>query len=317
MKAVGLSHEELPTEPLRQWAASQAVSVKPSPMGIPLPRPPVVARPKRLSVTRIEKLIRDPYAIYAQAVLALEPLMDVSAKPNAALRGTLYHAAIGDFFKRFPGQLPDKALENLLALGRAQFEPFDDTPEIAGFWWARFKRIARWVVENEADLRGDAKSIFAEVEGAIELEIGAHSFRLTARADRIDIAADGTAHIIDFKSGAVPSSKAVKAGLSPQLTLEAAILERGGFKDIGEHQTRAVTYVRISGGVPEGEIKSLDVDAMGLAHVHLSSLTALLLQYQNEKQSYIPRYGMQREEDASEFDHLSRYWEWILAGEAS
>jgi ATP-dependent helicase/nuclease subunit B len=46
-----------------------------TPIAMPKPRPPVspCAR-KQLSVTRIEKLIRDPYAIYARHVLRLEPL---------------------------------------------------------------------------------------------------------------------------------------------------------------------------------------------------------------------------------------------------
>ncbi|MEO1285873.1 MAG: double-strand break repair protein AddB, partial [Pseudomonadota bacterium] len=39
----------------------------------PSPRPPVSARPRQLSVTQIQKLIRDPYAIYARHVLRLRP----------------------------------------------------------------------------------------------------------------------------------------------------------------------------------------------------------------------------------------------------
>ena len=34
----------------------------------PAPRPPVAARPRRLSVTEIETWLRDPYAIYARHV---------------------------------------------------------------------------------------------------------------------------------------------------------------------------------------------------------------------------------------------------------
>ena len=38
----------------------------------PAPRPPVELRPKALSVTRIETLRRDPYAIYAETILRLQ-----------------------------------------------------------------------------------------------------------------------------------------------------------------------------------------------------------------------------------------------------
>jgi ATP-dependent helicase/nuclease subunit B len=315
MKAVGLSFDELPEEPWDVWAADLDRAHAIVPLRIPLPTPPVSARPNRLSVTRIEKLIRDPYAIYAQGVLGLEPLADVSAKPNVALRGTLYHAAIGDFFSQYSEQMPGDAFDRLVALGRKHFEPYGDMPEISGFWWSRFVRIAQWVVENESKLRSGAPRTVAEVDGVLELQTGDAKFHLSARADRIDIYADGAAHIIDFKSGSPPSSKAVKAGFSPQLTLEAAMLAQGAFKGLGRHDTRDLTYVRISGGVPPGEIKDVDVVAMDEARSHLASLITLFLKYQNVEQAYVPRFGMQREDDASEYDHLSRYWEWVLAGE--
>ena len=43
---------------------------------------------------------------------------------------------------------------------------------------------------------------------------------------------DGRYAILDYKTGAPPTEKQVRTGLSPQLTLEAAILRQGGFKDI-------------------------------------------------------------------------------------
>src|SRR5262249_32895292 len=44
------------------------------PVAPPDPKPPITVRPRRLNVTAIEKLVRDPYAIYAEHVLKLEPL---------------------------------------------------------------------------------------------------------------------------------------------------------------------------------------------------------------------------------------------------
>ena len=37
----------------------------------PAPKPPLALRPEQLSVTRIETLRRDPYAIYAERILRL------------------------------------------------------------------------------------------------------------------------------------------------------------------------------------------------------------------------------------------------------
>ena len=66
----------------------------------PSPRPPLAARPKRLSVTEIKRLIRDPYAIYAKHVLRLRPLNPLVRTPDALLRGTVVHTSFRDFHSR-------------------------------------------------------------------------------------------------------------------------------------------------------------------------------------------------------------------------
>jgi ATP-dependent helicase/nuclease subunit B len=317
LKAAGHKPEEKPSEPWQTWAArlDQADNPQPKPHGKPQPRPPVEARPKRISVSRVETLIRDPYAIYADAVLKLRPLPDMAAAPDAALRGTLFHKAIGDFFTLYPKTLPDDALERLIALGKEIFRPFRNDPEIMGFWWARFQRLARWIVENEAVLRSDAVHVFAEVKGLLELKIGTMDFKLSARADRIDILADGTARIIDFKTGTIPSGPKIKEGFSPQLTLEAAMLERGAFEQVGSRETSALTYIRITGGIPPGEVKLVELAPMAVAREHLARLEGLLGKYQNPALAYLPRYAIENVEAVHDYDHLSRYREWILAGD--
>lgn len=286
----------------------------------PRPRPPVAARPTQLSVTRIETLIRDPYAIYARHILQLEPLQPVSARPDPARRGIIFHGAIGDFLQSCPLVLPDNAESLLLEIGETHFEALRDFPALTGFWWPRFRRIARWLVAQEPDLRRNVERIASEIGGAMSLPIGGDdAFTLTCRADRIDIFASGGARIIDFKTGAVPSGKQVEAGLAPQLTLQAAILEAGGFKGLAACPTDELTYIRLSGGEPPGEIRSLSLDSsvMDLAHAHLGGVIRLLTAYASPAQPYLPRGVMQMEDDVSDYDHLSRYREWTLSGGAS
>jgi len=317
LKAAGHKPADMPSEPLQAWAArlEQADNVRPTPHGKPQPRPPVEARPKRISVSRVETLIRDPYAIYADAVLKLKPLPNIAAAPDAALRGTLFHKAIGDFFTLYPKALPSDATEKFSALGKEIFRPFRNDPEIMGFWWTRFQRLARWIVENEVSLRSDVAEVIAEVKGSLPLKIGDADFTLSARADRIDILADGTARIVDFKTGAIPSVKKIEEGFSPQLTLEAAMLERGAFEHMGKHQTSELTYIRITGGIPPGELKSVDLAPMDVAREHLDRLEGLLGKYQNPNLAYLPRYAIENVEAVCDYDHLSRYREWILAGD--
>ena len=72
--------------------------------------------------------------------------------------------------------------------------------------------------------------ILAETYGSMSIPVGERTFRLSARADRIEARADGNFAVLDYKTGAPPSGKQVRIGLSPQLTLTAAMLREGGFE---------------------------------------------------------------------------------------
>src|SRR5690606_23809454 len=90
----------------------------------PQPRPPLAFRPKRFSVTEIETLRRDAYAIYARRVLRLGPLDPLLRDPGAAERGTLFHDIVHGFaLAEVDPEAPD-AEEQLLRIGR---RAFDDT----------------------------------------------------------------------------------------------------------------------------------------------------------------------------------------------
>ena len=296
----------------RRMSAPEAVT----PIAMPKPRPSVKLRPKSLSVTRIERLIRDPYAIYARHILDLEPMKPIASAPDPARRGIIFHGAIGDFLTAFPKALPADMASELETHGSRHFEQIADYPGLVSFWWPRFRRIARWMAETEPELRDGVARVIAERNGATELMIRGEPFRLTCRADRIDVMADGSARIIDYKTGSVPSAKQVESGFSPQLTLQAAILARGGFQGATAADTHAIAYIHLTGGDPAGEIKWLKLPVMDTAMKHLSELEKLLTAYASEMQPYLPRTGIEKEDDPSDYDHLSRYREWSLSGGA-
>ena len=316
MKSAGIAEKPGSGSAWQQWAATLDEPDAVTPCAKPLPKPPVDARPSRLSVTRIETLIRDPYAIYARHVLGLQPLDDIAKAPDFARRGTLFHAALGDFFKQFPAALPADAGERLIETGRRHFEPLMDDPQIAGFWWPRFRRIAQWLAGEEPHLRTGVERVLAEIDGALTLDIAGRPFTLTGRADRIDIFSAGGARIVDFKTGSVPSGAQVESGLAPQLTLEAAMLARESFKGAPAIPARELVYIKLGGGEPPGEIVELKLDAPAadVASRHLSGLVDLLAAYARSGQPYLPRAIVEQEDEERDYDHLSRYREWALSG---
>ena len=70
-------------------------------------------------------------------------------------------------------------------------------------------------------------------------------FTVTAKADRIELR-EALADILDFKTGRPPSRKQVESGLSPQLTLTAAILRHGGFADAGRREVNQLVYIQVA-----------------------------------------------------------------------
>jgi len=280
----------------------------------PAPRPPVAARPRHLPVTQIETWMRDPYAIYARHILGLKPLDGIDQEPGAADRGILIHRALERFVSAYPGVLPEDALDRLLALGREAFRPFAARPAVAAFWWPRFERAARWFVEIERDRRRDLAECRAEASGALEIKGPAGSFRLTAKADRVDRLKGGGLVVIDYKTGRPPVQPDVARGIAPQLPLEAAIAAAGGFSQIAAAAVAAIEVWRLGGGSEPGEIVAIRGDAAGHARLALAGLERLVATYDDPATPYesVPRAALKPR--FSDYDHLARFKEWATAG---
>ncbi|TIX21226.1 MAG: double-strand break repair protein AddB, partial [Mesorhizobium sp.] len=82
------------------WARALDAGEKKDFAARPQPRPPLSMRPQHFSVTEIETLRRDPYAVYARRILGLSPLEPLIRDPGAAERGTLFHEILHLFSRR-------------------------------------------------------------------------------------------------------------------------------------------------------------------------------------------------------------------------
>ena len=81
------------------------------PVRRPAPLPPRERVPMSLSVTEIETLVRDPYAVYARHVLELDPLEAVAVEPNAALKGNIVHEVMESFRQGLPGRAASRSAQ--------------------------------------------------------------------------------------------------------------------------------------------------------------------------------------------------------------
>jgi ATP-dependent helicase/nuclease subunit B len=298
---------------------------KVEPIPQPAPKPPRETRPLKLSVTAIEDWLRDPYTIYAKFILKLAPLDPVDMPLSAADRGSAIHDALGEFTQTFAAALPDDPAGALREIGEKYFAPLMERPEARALWWPRFQRIAVWFADWEIARRGNVSAINAEIRGEIAIPLdNARTFHLSARADRIERRLDETYAILDYKTGQPPTGKQVRMGLSPQLTLEAAILREGGFDGIpADSSVSQLTYVRLSGNNPPGEQKLLElkINKSDLpqppdeaADEARRKLEALIRAFEDEAQAYTSlnlsmwsnRYGT--------YDDLARIKEWSAAG---
>ncbi|MCP9627835.1 double-strand break repair protein AddB [Rhodopseudomonas palustris] len=297
------------------------------PIAQPAPKPPREARPLKLSVTAIEDWLRDPYTIYAKYILGLSPLDPVDMPLSAADRGSAIHEALGEFTQRFADELPEDPAQMLREIGAKHFAPLMDHPEARALWWPRFLRVAGWFANWEQDRRPHLRHVIAERSGSLSIPLdGGRNFVLSARADRIEHRADGNYAILDYKTGNPPTGKQVRMGLSPQLTLEAAILRAGGFDGIDAGASVAeLTYVKLSGNSPPGDERVLELkierkdepqEPDDAAAEALAKLTGLIHRFDDEAQPYHALVLSMWAQRYGRYDDLARIKEWSAAGGA-
>lgn len=222
----GERFERLPA--LADWAAAidRADDFAPEPR--PAPAPPLATRPRRISVTEVDRLKADPYAFYAKQVLRLSPIDPVDADPSAAWRGSQIHAVLEHWFKE-DGADPASLRRRAEALiGDAATHPM-----IRALWGPRLIEAIDWIAGEVGAQAGERVILDVERYGKIVLA----GVELSGRFDRIDRAAGGGLIVVDYKTGQPPSTNAVRAGFSLQLGLLGLMAERGAFDGIAGRAT--------------------------------------------------------------------------------
>ncbi len=309
--------QALPAHPAAGWAARldlpAAREVRPK----PAPRPPAEARPKRLSISEIATLIADPYAIYARHVLDIRPLDALDEESDQSQFGNIVHAGLATFFsveRNFaaPGAAAELALHLQTALRATR-----PRPALQHWWEARLERIACWVVEAEAARRNTTPPAALALEQKADHQV-AGGFVLRGRADRIEAQADGKVLIMDYKTGAVPEAKKVRAGTMPQLPLEAVMAEAGAFGPAFTGPVTELAYWKLSGRHNPGEDKPLfdgkPAELRKVIDAAAASLPLLFAKFADPATPYLAHPHPDRSTYKDVFAGISRSAEW--GGEA-
>ncbi|MEM9047266.1 MAG: double-strand break repair protein AddB [Pseudomonadota bacterium] len=280
----------------------------------PAPSPPVPARPRSLSVTRIEMLIRDPYAIYAAYVLRLHRLEPPDRPPDARLRGTVLHRVLQRYVSEMPDPRSDRvgAEARLIGLANDEIDRLIPWPAERRLWRGRIARAAAWFVAGECARRDLGTVALLEEEGATWLDLPAGRFRLKARADRIDRLDTGALAILDYKTGKPPSTKQIKH-YQRQLPLTAVIAEAGGFRALGSAPVERLVWLGLDGSGPGGsatQILAGSQDDAFDAKAERARIVALLSAYDDAATPYKARLMPAFLMDRGDYDHLARLGEW-------
>lgn len=305
LKAAGFDPDALQTSPYLNWIRGFDRTDKIVPARPPCPKPPLDARPRELWAGDVEKLIYDPYTIYASKILKLRKSEDLAPPPDAIDMGIVVHEILESFYKAYPRELPENAEEILLSLSGEVLDKNDIKNEVRAFWLPRIKKIIKWVLNTEKDNRGDVSRTYCETKGTITFEAAGGPFTLGAKADRIDKNKDGSVSILDYKTGQARSAREMAAGYAPQLPIEGIIAERGGFDAIGKRAVQKLCYWRLG-----RETICVEKNVEEVLKTNFAIIKKLIDLFDDENTGYIAKPNPKHMLSHSDYRHLSRSDEW-------
>ncbi len=277
----------------------------------PSPCPPIEARPKELSATWIEKWYRDPYIIFANKILGLEKIKDINPTIGGAEFGDIIHNAVQKF--KECNFSTEEELLNLMVKESLSIMSINQND----FWLQRFKSIAKSFIQFEKKYKNDVKLSILENEGKYKIS---DNFTIKAKADRIDVLNNNTCAVYDYKTGTIPYKKSVLTGYSPQLLIEALIIENGGYVSIGSKKVSKIAYLALKNKESDNkEIIFSEYDDKPLSEMIAdtnNNLKDMINKFYNKENpaSYISHPNPNKVGDLikkySEYEHLARIKEW-------
>lgn len=296
-----LAPEKAAADVSRIWQ-NWAEDATPAPVEISAPRPAPLteSRPRRLSVTEIEKLLKDPYSIYARHVLGLRQLDELEKEPDASDFGSLVHQSLEE---------TATSGTELTAIMERKLAAFDRGVTLE-YWQPRLTLIAEKFNLWHATRKEECRDITYEHSMEATLKLPGGDFIIHGRADRIELLPDGSARVIDYKTKyALPEGGKLKAFQEPQLPLEAWLLLQSpppGWRITGDIE---MEYWHLR-GKPTDCISKVPMSGREAAEKVATLLTDLLTRYDDRATPYLASPASKKADEAYTNAHLERLKEW-------
>ena len=124
------------------WYKTQNYNQAIDPTDRPLPKP--IDRPKRMSVSAIEKLMENPYGFYANYILGLKKLEPIEAQLSNREFGIATHDTIKN--SHYTDEVSqEKFVQDFLNKFNQETLEYVSAPEVKNFWLPRIQKIANWI----------------------------------------------------------------------------------------------------------------------------------------------------------------------------
>ncbi|MBR1600664.1 MAG: PD-(D/E)XK nuclease family protein [Alphaproteobacteria bacterium] len=296
-------------EPYSQWAKNLERCDNPNPVKAPRPCPEIKYRPRKLSASQVEILLRDPYSVYAKEILKLKPLKNLDREKEIFDFGNIVHEVLEDFNNRYNSDFyPENAAELLMKAGLQKFSEYNVGEELQAFWKPRLKDMIEMVVKREREYRASLTKVHSEVEGKMVFKGKEGDFLITAKADRVDETKDGYLNIIDYKTGKGRSDKEIIKVTAPQLPVEAMIAQKVGFKEVKKAPVAGMQYWALKGKSGKTDYEQSQ-EAINKIEVLLQKL---IDEFDRKERPYLAKPRKSNHGQYSDYDHLSRFLEWSV-----
>ncbi|MBP3546716.1 MAG: PD-(D/E)XK nuclease family protein [Alphaproteobacteria bacterium] len=303
LKAIDFDINILYQSPYTYWCRQLDRTQNITPIEAPHPAPPLESRPRELWASDMERLICNPYSVYASKILKLKKINDFDQTPDAVDMGNIVHNVLEQFYKQYPEHLPQNAKKIMEELAENLLNENEIEDSIKLFWKIRIERMIDWILQKEENLRIDIKHTHCEVKGRTSFQSSGGEFIVGAKADRIDETTNGTVRVIDYKTGYAPQNTKVEKGYAPQLPIEGIIAQKGDFEEISAKPVESLHYWKL-----QNNESSFSKNVDDLLENYTDKLTAIIEHFDKKDSEYIvqPKY----KDEYCDYIHLSRIKEW-------